>query len=102
MPTQKINWSNVGRGVAYVMMGFGSVCGISAAYKVEPESQSKYVTVEEFNKHESVDSVNAVNKKEQFEEIKQLLITMNAKMDGAVVDIAVLKSRVEQRNKPGY
>ena len=31
--TQKINWTNVGKGVAYFVMGVGSVCGIDGHYQ---------------------------------------------------------------------
>jgi len=98
--TQKINWTNVGKGVAYFIMGVGSVCGINASIQGEAtkatEGSAKYVTIEEFRTHESVDSVNSLNETDRLNEIKALLINISDNSNKTAVDIAVLRERIEE------
>ena len=107
--TQKINWTNVGKGVAYFVMGVGSVCGINASIQGEAtkatEGSAKYVTIEEFRTHESIDSVNERNDAKKWEKIEALLINISDNSNKTTIDIAVLRERVEEirsQNRRGY
>ncbi len=107
--TQKINWTNVGKAVASIIMGFGSVCGVTALIQNDTRQGTdgtiKYVTVEEFKLHESVDSVNSKNEAEKLNKIESLLINISENSNKTAVDIAVLRERIEElriQNRRGY
>ena len=104
MTVQKINWTNVGKAVASIIMGIGSVCGINAfiqdGARQATTVNGQYVTIEQFRTHESVDSVNSKNDSERLSEIRALLINISENSNKTSIDIAVLRERIEElRNK---